>query len=233
MDVALFSRMLADPLFPDLRKLRYKYPQDFEAFLAALRTLYYRELPLRAFDGSPLVYLENYAGVDIRTVKLLLRQQTERYGVSAAEEEILASSAIESIDFRRESIRSILKGFAPRDEAENRILGQKRGLDYIADRTHAITEETLHSLYQMTVGDYLRGEARLPEGAFYRNDEVFVVSDRVEHAGLAHGKLPEYMGELLAFAQTEDGMDELLKAAVLHYDIAYLHPYFDGNGRTA
>lgn len=233
MEVLKFTNMLTDRSFPELKRLKYKYPGDFADFLTTLKKLYYKDIPLRAFDGTPLVYLENYAGVDIRSVKLLLRQQTEGYGVKAAEDEILASSAIESIDFSRDSIRSILKGLAPRDEAETRILGQKKGLEFIAEHGNVITEENLHTLYQMMVGDFLAGDERLPDGAYYRNDAVYVVSDRVEHSGIDHKLLPGYMRELVEFINAEDGINELLKAAMVHFYVAYLHPYFDGNGRMA
>jgi Fic family protein len=233
MDVIQFTRMLSDKDFPNLKKLKYKYPGDFAVFVETLKTLYYKELPIKATDGTPLVYMDNYVNVDLRSVKLLLRQQRESYGVKAVEDEILASSAIESIDFDRDSVRSILRGFAPKDEAENRILGQKKGVEFISNPGNNITEENLHALYQMMVGDFLPAEERLPDGAYYRNDAVYVVSDHVEHSGTDHRLLPEYMRALIVFIQAEDGINELLKAAMIHFYIAYLHPYFDGNGRMA
>ena len=233
MDVRLFSQILADKAFPDLKKLRYKYPDSFDEFIQTLKELYQKPLPIKAFDGKPLVFMDNYAGIDIRSVKLLLRQQSEGYGVKAAEEEILSTSAIESIDFSRDSIRSILKGFAPKDEVETRILGQKKGLEFIADPGNVISEENLHTLYQMMVGDFLSEEDRLPEGTLYRNDAVYIVSDRVEHTGIDSKLLPAYMKDLIGFIRAEDGINELLKAAMIHFYIAYLHPYFDGNGRMA
>ena len=233
MEVELFSRMLSDPAFSDLRKLKYKYPAAFDDFLKTLKEFYYKELPIPAIHGARLVYMENYAGIDISSVKLLLRRQSERFGLKAAEEEIYASSAIESIDLSRDSIRSILKGFAPRDEAESRILGQKKGLEFISDSGNAITEENFHKLYGMMVGDFLSEEDRLPAGARYRNDAVYVVSDHIEHSGIDHRLLPEYMEALTAFVQGEDQIPELLKAAMIHFILVYLHPYFDGNGRMA
>lgn len=233
MDVSLFSQMLRDKELFHLKKLRYKYPNDFDVFLKTLRKLYEKTLPLLGQKEMPVVFLDNYAGVDFRSVKLLLRPQSERYGVKAAEEEILSTSAIESIDFNRDSIRNILAGHAPRDEAETRILGQKKGLEFIADPANRINEENLHTLYQMMVGDFLPEEDRLPAGQYYRNDAVYVVSDRVEHTGIDSRLLPEYMQALMAFIGEEDGINELLKAAMVHFYIAYLHPYFDGNGRMS
>lgn len=233
MEVERFAEMLRDRHFTDLKKLRYKYPEDFDAFLAALRATCWRELPIADFEGKPLIVTENPSGIDFGAAKLLLRPQRGSYGLKAAEDEISASSRIEDIDFSRESIRDVLRGTAPRDEAENRILGQKRALEFIGDVRSRITEENLHSLYMMAVGDYLGPEERLSEGERYRDDAVFVVSDRPEHMGLNHRLLPEYMARLVAFINAEDGMDELVKAAVIHFYFAYLHPYFDGNGRMA
>ena len=96
-----------------------------------------------------------------------------------------------------------------------------------------MTEENLHELYRMMVGNHLIGDDRLPEGSYYRDDAVYVVSDRVEHSGADYRLLPELMRELMDFANAEDGIDELQKAAIIHFYIAYLHPYFEGNGRTA
>lgn len=55
----------------------------------------------------------------------------------------------------------------------------------------------------------------------------------MEHMGLPWKKLPEYMADLIAYANAEGSDNDLLKAALLHFYIAYLHPYFDGNGRMA
>ena len=233
MDIVVFTAILRDRHFPDYRKLQYKYGDDFNDYLRTLEQLFYRELPLRDAAGKPLVWFEREPSIRLSAVKLLLRPQGQRYGTRAAEEEIIATSAIENIDFSRESVRHVLKGMAPADEQETRILGVKKGLEWIADPANAITEENLHRLYMTAVGDFLTGEDRLPEGRFYRDGAVFVVGGAVEHVGAAHEKLPGLMRDLIAFANADDGMDDLKKAAVLHFYLAWLHPYFDGNGRMA
>ncbi|HBM98356.1 MAG TPA: Fic family protein, partial [Ruminococcus sp.] len=45
--------------------------------------------------------------------------------------------------------------------------------------------------------------------------------------------LPEYMKAFVKFVNANDKINDLLKATMLHFYIAYLHPYFDGNGRMA
>lgn len=41
------------------------------------------------------------------------------------------------------------------------------------------------------------------------------------------------MDQMIRFANEEDNINDLLKAAMLHFYLGYLHPYFDGNGRMA
>lgn len=233
MDIFDFTEMLSDKSADSLKKLRYKYPEQFGDYLAALRALYWKELPLADFAGAPLCLMPARLETRLDMAKPLMRPQTSQYGVKAAEDEISASSSIEGIDFSRDSIRRIFSGYAPKDREEDRILGQKRGIDFIADPANTITEASIHTLYELMVGAYLPEEERLLPGHFYRHDSVHVVGERIEHTGIAHALLPERMGGLVSFIRTEDGMDDMVKAAVVHFYLAYLHPYFDGNGRMA
>ncbi len=233
MDIKVFTTMLRDKLFFDLKKLRYKYPDDFEPFMQALSELYFKPLPIKDSAERQLVYIENHAEINQNTLKLLLAPKEEAYGIKAAENEIIATAAIENVDFSRDSVRNILKGLAPKDEAESRILGMKKGLEFISDPANQVTEENMYKLYMMTIGELLSDDDRLQEGCFYRHDAVYVVGSQVEHKGLDCKKVPQYMQSLIEFIDTDDGIPDLVKAAIIHFYIAYIHPYFDGNGRMA
>ena len=233
MDIKLFTKMLSDKHFSNYNKMKHKYGSDFNEFLKNLEVVFYKTLPLDDFNGENLVYLDNVPAILKNINRFLMAPQGEAFGIKSAEEEIISSSAIESIDFNRESVRNILKGFAPKDEQENRILGQKKGLEFIADVSHKITEENLYKLYMMTVGDFNIDENKLLEGNCYRHDTVFIISDRVEHSGANYKELPKLMKSLIDFINAEDNINDLIKATIIHFYIAYLHPYFDGNGRMA
>ncbi len=233
MDIKLFSEILNDKSFTDYKKMHYKYGTQFDDFLKTLDELYYEKLPLCDFECENIVFTPNHAAINQNAIKLLLKPQNEYYGIKAAEEEIIATSAIESIDFSRDSVRNILKGLAPKDEQESRILGIKHGLEFIAETSNKINEQNIYKLYMMAVGDFLTGDDKLLEGNFYRHDTVFVISDHVEHSGIDHKKVPEYMKSLVKFINTEDDINDLIKAAIIHFYIAFIHPYFDGNGRMA
>lgn len=236
MEAALFAKMLSDPGILDLKKVSYKYGvSDLQEFLALLKQDFYQALPLHDFEGHPMVYLDSVVRVSLSAARVLLtpQQSARLYGAKAMEEEIVSTFRIEQIDTSRESVRRILSGQAPKNDEEHRIYGMKLGLEFIADSSHAITEENLFRLYQMTIGDFLPEEDRLLPGNWYRHDSVYIVGGKVEHTGLPWQKLPAYMAELVAFAAEKTAQNDLVKAAILHFALAYLHPYFDGNGRMA
>ena len=235
MDIKKFHNMFNDKHFCDLKKIQYKYPDDIAEFITVLNDMYYKSLPVCDFDGNELVYIESKANINMDSYKLLIMNQGKAYGDKAIEDEIISTAKIESIDYSRDSVRSILKGYAPKDDSEIRILGMKNGFDFIADKNNAITEENIYKLYMMAVGDFLEDEDKLIDGKMYRHDSVHIqnLAGDVAHTGINHTALPNAMAELVAFINANDGINELVKAAIIHFYIAYLHPYFDGDGRLA
>lgn len=237
MDAAVFTKIVSDPAITDWKKLKYKYPDiNLKELAALLRASFYLTLPLPDFSNQDLVYLGTLYPPNRGAIRQMLqpRPSPDKYGRQAMEEEIAATLTIESIDFSRESVRKILAGFAPADDREERIYGLKKGLDFISDEQNRITEASIHELYQTAIGPYLKDpDSQILTGHLYRHDQVFVVSLEVEHTGLPPAKLPGHMKKLLDFIQSDDGMDDLVKAAIIHFYFAFLHPYFDGNGRMA
>lgn len=236
MDAAQFAKMLSDKHLFELNRMEYKYSlAAVREFVQLLRQDFAQELPLQDFHGEKLVYLPNMARISTAGMKQLLTVPAAggAFGLQAMTEEIHATLQIENIHSTRQSIRRILDGYAPRDEEESRIYGIKRGLDFIANRENAITEENLHKLYQMTVGDFLDDDDKLQQSRFYRHAPVYIVGGDTPREGLAASQLPAAMARLICFANQNDTMNELHKAAILHFAFGYYHPYFDGNGRTA
>lgn len=87
----------------------------------------------------------------------------------------------------------------------------------------------------MTVGDFFDEENKLLKGNSYRYDCVHIqdLAGEIAHMGINCDNLPNAMKNFVKFINTNDGMNELVKASIIHFYIAYLHPYFDGNGRMA
>lgn len=74
-----------------------------------------------------------------------------------------------------------------------------------------------------------------PDGVLFRKESVDVVSPtgKVLHRGLyPEEKITACMESALATLRDET-MPELVRLAVFHYFFGYIHPFYDGNGRTA
>ena len=234
MDIILYTKLLSDKSFFDLNKLHYKYPDvDIKNFIDILKTTAYQTLPLYDFDGNNIVYLDSLLKVKMNSVKILLKPQNYSLNLKSLENEISATLSIENIDFSRDSVRKILKGYAPDNRSEEHIYGMKKGLEFISDINNTINENSLFKLYNIAIGNYLDDDNKFPLGCKYRNDTVYIMGSKVEHIGLNHKKLPDYMKNLIEFINDKSDTNELIKAAIIHFYFAYLHPYFDGNGRMA
>ncbi|MDO5562049.1 MAG: Fic family protein [Synergistaceae bacterium] len=237
MDLKYLSLMLSDPHVDDLKKMQYKYyPEALKDMLDFLySSSLAKELPLRDFSERPIVLRDCVSKIAPAAYKRLMTTSPTLAPIDEApfEEEIYSTLQIENISSSRESIRNILGGAAPRDNDERRLLGLKLGLEFISDPSNDISEENIYRLYNKSIADELSDSNRLLPGGKYRHDAVFVVGGKVEHRGMMHEALPNAMKGLVAYANEDTGENDLIKAAVLHFYLSYIHPYFDGNGRMA
>lgn len=86
----------------------------------------------------------------------------------------------------------------------------------------AITPDGQKTRRLIKVGDY----KEFPNSVLLRNGEIF------EYASVTD--TPILMGELVEWYKTEEGkMNPVALAAHLHYKFVRIHPFDDGNGRTA
>ncbi len=86
-----------------------------------------------------------------------------------------------------------------------------------------------------------RGEidkSNLPDGKFFRKEDVFVqkknsISGEIIHKGVSEEKnIERKISDMLEFLH-DDNMSILIRVAIAHYYFAYIHPYYDGNGRVS
>ncbi|WP_072765576.1 Fic family protein [Arenibacter nanhaiticus] len=65
----------------------------------------------------------------------------------------------------------------------------------------------------------------------YRNQSVGIVKgEKVEHLAPPFENVPFLMKELFDYLKNEDEI-ELIKSCVFHYEMEFIHPFLDGNGR--
>ncbi len=231
MDINIYSTIVNDKDFLDLKKLRYKYPEiKLDELMFNLKNIFYSSLPIKDFKGNRAVYSKILCKTNMHPVKLLLKEQKN---ASVSEDEILSTLSIENINSTRESVRKVICGKAPETKDEEYVYGIKKGIEFVSDKTNKITEENLRKLYDIAVGNYTEKENKLLPQSLYRHDAVYIIGSKVEHTGISHTKLNDYMKNFVDFINSDFNDNELIKSAIIHFYMSYIHPYFDGNGRMA
>ena len=120
-----------------------------------------------------------------------------------------------------------------RDQAE--VLGYYAALDEaekLAKARSPLTEAVIRRLHALVMGG---GKTRVKPTAY--RDAQNVIQD-TRSGGIVYlppeaGDVPGLMKDLVDWFAAADDLPVPLQAAVAHYQFATIHPYYDGNGRTA
>jgi Fic family protein len=71
----------------------------------------------------------------------------------------------------------------------------------------------------------------IPKAGHYRKQGVGIVKGtRVEHIAPPFANVPYLMNDLFDYLKDEDELT-LIKSCVFHYEMEFIHPFLDGNGR--
>ena len=161
----------------------------------------------------------------------------EKYIISSLMEEAIASSQLEGAATTRKIAKELLRsGREPRDINERMILNNWRTMQYIREnKTTEMTPERLREVHRIVTDGTLDspGEA----GQLRTRDDVVVqYRGQVIHVPPSAESLTTRVAALCQFASRDDEenwIHPVLKGAMIHFWLAYDHPFTDGNGRTA
>lgn len=157
--------------------------------------------------------------------------------------ESIASSQLEgAATTSRVALEMIKIGRHPRDDSEKMIMGNYQLMQYISERGEQpfTVKEILH--LQSVAVEGIDDERYSPGELRKETDDVVVVNheQQVLHTPIAAGYLEAALDKLCQFiniahekSEDESYLHPLVKASVIHFMMGYLHPFKDGNGRTA
>ena len=180
------------------------------------------------------------AGGVIGAPEQVTNPQTQAtYLLKSLVEEAITSSQLEGASTTRRVAKDmLLSGREPRDRSERMIANNYRALQYVREhRTEPITSTHVFALQSILVD----GTLDIPDGAarFRRDEDNIVVEDElgtILHRPPVEAELPRRLRTLCDFANgahTKEFMPPVIRAILVHYGLAYDHPFVDGNGRTA
>lgn len=239
-------------------KLRFHSPpealshEDWWLGLKLNRRSQYKSVPLTDVDGTPFRYLlpdpipRRLHEIDLGTGGLIQMPEQitnpetkDRYYVGSLMEEAITSSQLEGAATTRKVAKEMIRlGRRPRDRSEKMILNNFRTMKRIGElRSRKLTKELVFELHRLVTDGTLEDESAA--GRFRSEDEKVVVDDSygvVYHAPPPASQLKERMTAMCDFANgasTSGFIHPAIRSIILHFWLAYDHPFIDGNGRTA
>lgn len=169
-------------------------------------------------------------------------QARERYLVNSLTEEAIRSSQLEGATTSRQAAVELLRsGREPRDRSERMIFNNYRALQFMRDGMGGrLTPATVLELHRVLTEGTLDDPDAAGRLQSFGEDRVVVYDrdgGRIVHRPPHPDELPKRMELLCDFANRDDDSEPfihpVLRAVLLHFWLAYDHPFVDGNGRTA
>lgn len=162
-----------------------------------------------------------------------------RYKITTLMEEAVTSSLLEGAAVTREKARDLLRsGRRPRDKGERMIVNNYITMQHLQKiRDRPLTPELVLEIHAMISRDAL--DKPDAAGRLRRSDEPIEVGDdedNVFHVPPAATQLQERLAAMCDFANSQElqgYLHPVIRAVILHFWLAYDHPFVDGNGRTA
>ena len=148
------------------------------------------------------------------------------------------STMIEGNLLTQEQVAKVIgedQHFAGRERDEQEVKGYYAALDEVERLTHAnekVTEQTIKKLHALVMGGGKVNGKPTP----YRTEQNVIRDSRttrIVYMPPEATAVPTLMAEMVAWINEEDELPVPLRAAITHYQYATIHPYYDGNGRTA
>ena len=244
--------------YPHWDQLKYRSPpdrltrEDWWYVLKSQRLTQMRSIPLTDTQKAVFQFcvpdsiakqlheIDLGAGGRIGMPEPVMNPETrDQYLIRSLIEEAITSSQLEGAVTTREIATDMLRsGRKPKDKSEKMILNNFRTMRRIREiKDRPLTPELVLEIHRMVTEDTL--DKPDAAGRLRREDELVTIEN--DQGGIMHlppsaAELEERLKAMCAFANVKDSepfIHPAIRAIILHFWIAYDHPFLDGNGRTA
>lgn len=196
------------------------------------------EFNINEFLHQKLHYLDFNFGAGLQKEQLLSDLDRQQYLKNALMEESIFSSMIEGATTTRVKAKEMLrKKKKPRTKSEQMILNNYEAIQYISEsQSESISMERMFEIHAIVTKNTLEEEH---VGVLRTTNDVHVkneVTGEIVHTPPKFEELEELMDSFCDFFNEnpkENFIHPIVKASILHFLIGYIHPFYDGNGRTA
>lgn len=178
-------------------------------------------------------------GGSLGTKSIIPTTDKNYYLISSIMEEAIASSQMEGASTTRRIAKDMLrKQLKPTNKSQLMIVNNYETINRISKGSKEdFSVEGLLDIHRSISSKTLDNPE--DEGVFRKRDDIFVVdgiTGFVAHTPPSYTEIDEMINDLCVFANSDSHdnfVHPIIKAIIIHFVLAYIHPFADGNGRTA
>ena len=191
--------------------------------------------PIMINDNPSFLYLNEEVLSLIEDIQTLSDKVTR---ANPLIEEIIATNAIEGIVVNKEEVIDLLNTNKPKEYKRLYGLVNKYRDILLKDKEFVpITDSLkLREVYNdILIQDIEKSDQHnIPDGLIFRRDIVNIVSStKTIHKGIyPESKVIEAVDSALKILN-DNKLPCILRVAIFHYFLGYIHPFYDGNGRIS
>lgn len=178
----------------------------------------------------------NFGGV-LASSSIIPEKNRQYYLLSSIMEEAIASSQMEGASTTRKVAKEMLRKQAkPKDKSQQMIVNNYNTIRFLsAHKNEGLTPKLLLDIHRQITEKTLDNHE--DEGRFRTDDNIVVmdgISGDIAHTPPSYKYIEESIVQLCNFVNEDKAfIHPIIKAIILHFMISFLHPFVDGNGRTA
>lgn len=228
-------------------------PQAAWAFVKFSRASHLESTPVTSISGETfafsitktmyqkLSYIDSHAGNILAADWAPDTNQKNQLLLSGITEEAIASSQIEGANTSRKVAKEmLLTNRKPRTKSEQMIINNFKVMQKLQElKTTDLSIDLLKEIQKMITQGTLDNEDGY--GRLRTDEDNIAVVDSVTGEAVFtppdSNTMQKELEKLVRYANTNEDADSfihpVIKASMLHFWLAYLHPFVDGNGRTA
>ena len=180
----------------------------------------------------------NFGG-NLGSNSIIPPKDSNRYLISSIMEEAIASSQMEGASTTRKVAKEMLrKQSKPINKSQQMILNNYFTIRYLVDhKDEEMSVEALKNIHRYISNKTL--DDHNDEGQFRTDNNIYVMNSmtgEVAHTPPDVSELENLLEGLCKFANNDDSdpfVHPIIKGIIIHFMLAYFHPFVDGNGRTS